>query len=422
MSVTNTTTTVSREERGALIAAKTKLRKNGKGWIVPSQSGNGEYLVDPEQHTCTCPDFVQRGVTCKHQVAVTFTIERETRKDGTVKETRSVRVTYSQEWSSYNAAQTHEGERFLQLLHSLCEGVEQPPQGNGRPRLPLADVVFALALRSYLTVSGRRATSFVRDAERQGLIDRVPSFQSAFRYLESADLTALLKSLIEESAKPLKAVETDFAADSTGFATAVYQRWFDHKWGKIRSEHTWVKAHLICGVKTNIVTAAEVHATETADAPQLPALVNKTAQTFNIQEVSADKAYSSRKNLHVVEAVGGVAYIPFKAGTNGMGRNFDGLWNRMWHFYNFNQGAFFDHYHKRSNVETTMSMIKAKFGTSVRAKTPVAQVNEVLLKILCHNLVVLVSSFYELGVEAVFFGTSETELPLVPNVRALNDF
>lgn len=42
MSITNSTTTVSREERGALIAAKTKLRKHGKGWIVPSQSGNGE--------------------------------------------------------------------------------------------------------------------------------------------------------------------------------------------------------------------------------------------------------------------------------------------------------------------------------------------------------------------------------------------
>lgn len=273
------------------------------------------------QHTCTCPDFIQRGVTCKHQVAVTFTIERETRKDGTFKETRSVRVTYSQEWSSYNAAQTHEQERFLQLLRSLCEGVEQPPQGNGRPRLPLSDVVFALALRSYLTVSGRRATSFIRDAERQGLIDRVPSFQSAFRYLESADLTALLKSLIEESAKPLKAVETDFAADSTGFATEVYQRWFDHKWGKIRSEHTWVKAHLICGVKTNIVTAVEVHATETADAPQLPTLVNKTAETFNVQEVSADKAYSSRKNLHAVEAVGAVPLHSFQGSDERHGQD-----------------------------------------------------------------------------------------------------
>ena len=47
-----------------------------------------------------------------------------------------------------------------------------------------------------------------------------------------------------------------------------------------------------------------------------------------------------------------------------------------------------DHYHKRSNVETAFSMIKAKFGGVVRSKTPVAQMSEVLVKILCHNICV----------------------------------
>ena len=35
------------------------------------------------------------------------------------------------------------------------------------------------------------------------------------------------------------------------------------------------------------------------------------------------------------------------------------------------------------------SMIKAKFGGAVRSKTPVAQVNEVMTKILCYNICVL---------------------------------
>jgi transposase len=82
---------------------------------------------------------------------------------------------------------------------------------------------------------------------------------------------------------------------------------------------------------------------------------------------------------------------------------FDGLWNRMWHFYNFNRDAFLAHYHKRSNVETVFSMIKAKFGSSVRAKTPIAQVNEVLCKVLCHNICVLISSIFELGLEPTFW-------------------
>jgi len=75
----------------------------------------------------------------------------------------------------------------------------------------------------------------------------------------------------------------------------------------------------------------------------------------------------------------------------------------MWHFYNFNRNTFLEHYHERSNVETAFSMIKMKFGASVRAKTPIAQVNEVLCKILCHNTCVLINSIYELGIEPTFW-------------------
>ena len=42
-------------------------------------------------------------------------------------------------------------------------------------------------------------------------------------------------------------------------------------------------------------------------------------------------------------------------------------------------------------------MIKAKFRDHVRSKTPVAMVNEVLCKIICHNICVLIQESHELG-------------------------
>ena len=51
-----------------------------------------------------------------------------------------------------------------------------------------------------------------------------------------------------------------------------------------------------------------------------------------------------------------------------------------------------DCYHKRSNVESTFSMIKAKFGDSLRSKCDVAMINEALCKILCHNVCCLIQS------------------------------
>ncbi len=54
-------------------------------------------------------------------------------------------------------------------------------------------------------------------------------------------------------------------------------------------------------------------------------------------------------------------------------------------------------------------MVKAKFGEKVRSKAPVAQVNEVLLKLLCHNVCVLIQVAYDLGVDPASMGGATFE-------------
>jgi hypothetical protein len=76
----------------------------------------------------------------------------------------------------------------------------------------------------------------------------------------------------------------------------------------------------------------------------------------------------------------------------------------MHDYFDLHRDKYLEHYHKRSNVEATFSAIKRKFGESLRSKTPTAQVNETLCKVLCHNLVVLIHEIYELGIEPEFWG------------------
>ena len=68
------------------------------------------------------------------------------------------------------------------------------------------------------------------------------------------------------------------------------------------------------------------------------------------------------------------------------------------------------HYHKRSNVEPTFSMVKRKCGGEVRSKTDVAMVNEVLCKLLARNLCVLIQEEHELEIESVFKKTDAVAL------------
>jgi transposase len=398
----------ARQERGAKLAEGSAVKRlYGACWIVTSATGVGSYAVNVEEHTCTCPDFELRSLKCKHQWAVEIVArstvtETATDTDGTTtttETTREVRVKYTQNWPAYNAAQTTEKEHVGALLRGLCDGIVQPKQTRGRPRLPLADLAHSAAMKVYVGMSGRRASTDIRECAAKGLVDHAPHFNSVLSFIDREDVTPLLVTLVEESAAPLKAVEGRFAVDSTGFATSTYARWFDHKYGRELSEQRWIKCHAMVGTSTNVITAVEVTESNANDCPALPGLVATTAQRFDVAEVSADKAYLSRANLDAVEAVGAVPYIPFKSNSRGAG---PAAWRRAWHTFSLQREDFLRHYHARSNVETTFSAVKRLFGGAVRAKNAVAQKNEVLLKCLVYNVTCLVHGMYELGIEPTF--------------------
>ncbi len=404
-----------RQMRGLAIAALAPIREDKFGWRVPSQSQGGSYLVSLEDGPyCTCPDFDTTGEPCKHVYAVMVALQRGERLDDPDSLPAGMgRAQYGQPWTAYTDAQTHEGDLFPKLLRALCDTIETPPQTCGRPTLSLADMVYACGLKVYGTLSTRRSMSTVRSAEADGQMDHVPHFTTIARYLRKQELTPLLRALIVESALPLSGIEQDFALDSSGFASTAYNRWFDHKWGNAKREVQWVKLHICCGVQTNIVTVADATNNMSADSPYLPSFVRTTAEHFNVREVSADAAYSSWANATAIEAVGATPFIAFKKGAvaERIHRGKPGAkgkvqsnpaWKRMFHHFSLREADFLAHYHRRSNVETCFHMIKSKFRDVVRAKDLTGQVNEVLLKVLCHNLSVLIRAMYNLGIEPDF--------------------
>jgi len=168
-------------------------------------------------------------------------------------------------------------------------------------------------------------------------------------------------------------------------------------------EHRWLKAHIMTGVKTNIITGVEITEERGGDSPKFAPLVNLTASNgFELKEVLADKAYSSRDNIGLIDELGGIAYIPFKKKSRARTMGKSHAWRKLFYYFQYNQEEFMEHYHKRSNAESTFNMIKTKFNDLLKSKTKTAQENELLLKILCHNIVVLIHETNELGIETKF--------------------
>lgn len=406
------------------LAARGRCVQNQDGsWTVYSLTSPAKYKVvldvaspdklDPK-HTCTCPHFQTVRANCKHiRACIGVRLEnlhdaenglppREREPDGPPRQYQ--RQTYQQpDWAKYNAGQCQERDLVQQLLADLCRTIPEPaPKGGrkgGRPPLPVATRVYAAVYKVYVGLSARRGTCDLEECQRRGHIGQAPHFNSVLNALEDESLTAVLYEMIRVSAMPLRAVESTFAVDSTGFCTNTYTRYLDVKYGTLKSEQQFVKLHAAVGTRTNVICAALILDKTAGDAPQLPHLMGETAKGFTVRECSADTAYASVENYDTVNSLGGRLYTTFNARTTG---GVGGLFEKAYLAFRLHKDEYLAHYHRRSNVESTFSALKRKIGEAVKSKGEVAQRNEVLAKCLAYNLTVLAGEMHQTGLAVEF--------------------
>lgn len=393
-----------KQQRGMLIAQSYKIDKiDQNSWKVPSQANprcSYTVKVNGVGATCNCRDFVKHSCKCKHIYAV------ECLELGNVEKVEEIKKeTYPQDWKNYNKAQKQEKEKFMEILSETVKNISKDNNLKGRPKKNTNDILYTMIFKVYSQLSGRRFTSDMVMTKNIGYIEQSIPFTTLKDYFNKEEMTKILQELISLTSKPLSEVESDFAIDSSGFGTSILQNWAEYKHATQERYRRWVKCHIVCGVKTNIISAVNITSEFNNDCPEFEELLSKTKENFNIKEFSADKVYSSRKNLNLVKEVGGTPYIPFKSNNTLKKTNNHGMfWKKMLHYFLYNQEEFMEHYHKRSNVETTFFMIKKKFGETLKCKNWTAQVNEVLCKVICHNICVLIHEMFTLNIDISFNG------------------
>jgi len=328
---------------------------------------------------------------------------------GNETDAQSPRVSYPQDWTAYNEAQTNEKVLFYKILGELTEQIPKPARtGAGRPRVDLGEIIFAICQKIYLNFSARRATSDLRIAERLGYVSHAVHFNTVLKYLNDPSLTPILTELVQVAALPLGQLGGEYAVDSTGFSTSVFDRWYGTS-RKHEEQRTYVKAHVMVMVKTNVITSIEVTPGTVSDYDMFPILVDSTARRFHIKEVSADKGYSSRKCMEAVSKHGAVPFIAFRQNARPLAQGSQ-AWRTAYVFFRDHKEEWLAHYHLRSNVESAFSMMKRKQGTFLRSRNSVAQMNEVICKVLVHNICVLIQETFESGIRVDFESLAEDEL------------
>ena len=188
------------------------------------------------------PGFPEPAPTCKHILGLRYYLEvQKDTPQGTV--TEKVRLTYTQAWSAYNAAQTEEIKIFDALLKDLVKAIPEPEQKMGRPRLPMSETLFCAIQKVYSQLSSRRAHSLFQNAVERKQIDHAPYFNVTSAVFNNPKITPILHELVTLSALPVAELETDFAVYSTGFRTTGFSVYNGMKHGE-KKQHKWIKAHM----------------------------------------------------------------------------------------------------------------------------------------------------------------------------------
>jgi len=301
--------------------------------------------------------------------------------------------TYSQDWHVYEKACSQEKLMFLKILKDSVDNltIDQEYKGNGRPPAHYRDVIKSLCIKSYNNYSSWRTESELRIARAMGVIDYIPKRSTLIKYMQHPKVTSILHKLYKVIAEPLSHVEVFFAADATGISN----KYGNTRWMKIRHttkegkhKREYSKLHIISGCKTNVICSARITRGSVHESPLFKTLLDDTARIFNVKEVSADAGYLSKDNVKAIAKVGASPYIMGKKNVN-VPNTSNNAWGLMLRLWKKHQMYFAEHYHKRSNVESTFGALKRKFGDFCRCKKPESQENEILSRIVCYNAVIL---------------------------------
>jgi hypothetical protein len=411
-----------RSQRGLALARTQKDSIKtliGTKYLVPSATSNGSrYVVDiGKTETCSCLDWSKLGGhdrphRCKHLWAVIYVTKLADGSELIVSEKPpEPKKTYQRHnrWKTINACRTlipHLAPHFCELLVDGLGLRWRVPGENGRPGVPLRDVLLVALIRAVENLTAGEAVVQAARYWKLGLITltQLPSYNTLLRVFAQPEHMVLLHRLLAGSALPLIGLEDTFAVDGTGFGSSVYDHHFRQKHGGEDGKrvptlrHRWLNAIIVFGVRTLAAVAAQVTDQHVGESPLMPELLRRVqANGGRVKEWLGDSAYLAWYNVLAVEEAGATPFYDWRDGVTGKTR--PETIGRLYRRFNDDQDLYWEHYGKRSLAESGMNSIKTRFGHSLRSRVPHAQYAELMLRLVAHNIAMLITAVQEMNVD-----------------------
>lgn len=323
-------------------------------------------------------------------------------------------------WVKYDSAQIKEMADYLNNLRDIVDEADNrvrsrtipEKRGPGKPETNPADIAKMLLLQTYTESPNRVAEGLLLLFKEKLGISRHFSYKTIERGYDRENVNKILDEVVSITNECVENEEKTCSFDGTGFSASNKENYADKrqkqnsKKNKKKSKPSKdEKSHdsfpitnstsnmgfsysvMGIGVHYKLISGISISPNHSIGETTLfPEAYFQTLQNYpNLKNVLGDGIYASRWITDLVSKTQLTPYFLPKSNVTFQSKGYSGWYDMLYSLWDGPQ-KWLEEYHMRSISETVNSMVKCRFGATLRKKLDPRKATETKLKLVAHDI------------------------------------